>query len=226
MFDPLLRRWVDSPLARAGIWFADRGVRAAAVTLCGLAIGLLAVPLLAGSYYGWALLVILLNRLIDGLDGAIARRNGATAFGGYLDIVCDMAFYAAVPFGFALAGSGNALWAALLLAAFMCTATSFLGRAVLAAQRGEADDGARGSKSFFHAAGIIEGSETILAFVLFCLFPAYFPWLAGLLAALCFWTASARVFEAYRLLCRRSRQDVVGTSNTIPTNLYQIESNE
>ena len=107
-----------------------------------------------------------------------------------------MAFYAAVPLGFALARPENALWAALLLASFVCTASSFLGRAVLAIQRGEPDDGARGAKSFFHAAGLIEGSETIIAFVLFCLFPSAFAWLAGIFAALCFWTAAARVINA------------------------------
>lgn len=198
MLDPVLRRWVDPPLNRAGAWLAGRGAPANTITVAGLAIGLSAVPLLASQHYGWALLVILLNRLIDGLDGAIARQAGPTAFGGYLDIVCDMAFYAAVPFGFALADPANATWAALLLASFVCTAASFLGRAVMAAQSGEADDGAHGRKSFFYAAGIIEGTETILAFVLFCLFPASFPWLAGLVAILCFWTATARVLAASR----------------------------
>jgi phosphatidylglycerophosphate synthase len=198
MLDPVLRRWVDPPLNRAGDWLAARGTPANATTLVGLAIGVLALPLLAYEQYGWALLAILLNRLVDGLDGAIARRQGPTAFGGYLDIVCDMAFYAAVPLGFALARPANALWAALLLASFVCTAASFLGRAVMAVERGEADDGARGQKSFFYAAGIIEGTETILAFVLFCLFPVAFAWLAGLFAALCFWTATARVVAAFR----------------------------
>ena len=198
MLDPVLRRLVDPPLNRAGLWLAARGAPANATTLVGLAVGLLALPLLAGEQYGWALLAILLNRLIDGLDGAIARQQGPTPFGGYLDIVCDMAFYAAVPLGFALARPANALWAALLLASFVCTAASFLGRAVMAVERGEADDGARGQKSFFYAAGIIEGSETIFAFVLFCLFPAEFAWLAGLFAALCLWTAAARVVAAGR----------------------------
>jgi phosphatidylglycerophosphate synthase len=198
MLDPVLRRWVDPPLDRAGAWLARRGTPANAATVVGLAIGLLALPLLAHEQYDWALLVILLNRLIDGLDGAIARQRGPTPFGGYLDIVCDMAFYAAVPLGFALANSANALWSALLLASFVCTAASFLGRAVMAVERGEADDGARGQKSFFYAAGIVEGTETILAFVLFCLFPAAFAWLAGLFAALCLWTAAARVVAAFR----------------------------
>ena len=198
MFDPVLRRWINPPLDRAGTWLAQRGVSANAASLSGLAIGLLAVPLLAYGHFEAALAVILLNRLVDGLDGAIARQNGVTAFGGYLDIMCDMAFYAAVPVGFALASPGNALWAALLLASFVCTASSFLARAVMAEQRGEPDDGRRGRKSFFYAAGIVEGTETVVSFVLFCLFPAGFPWLAGVFALLCCWTAAARVLAAYR----------------------------
>ncbi len=193
MLDPLLRRWIGPPLDRAGASLSRWGVTANAVSLAGLAIGLAAVPLLAFGNYGAALVVILINRLLDGLDGAVARHGHPTAYGGYLDIVCDMVFYAAVPLGFALARPENAVWAALLLASFVCTCASFLGRAVLAAGRGERDLGERGRKSFFHAAGLIEGTETILAFVLFCLLPDIFPWLAGVVAALCFWTAAARV---------------------------------
>lgn len=196
MLDPLLRRWIDPSLNQAGAWLARRDMSANAFSLAGLAVGLTTVPLLAWERYDAALLIILLNRLIDGLDGAIARHKGATPFGGYLDIMCDMAFYAAVPVGFALARPDNALWAVLLLASFVCTASSFLGRAVLAIQRGEPDDGSRGRKSFFHAAGIVEGTETVIAFVLFCLFPSAFPWLAGIFAGLCLWTAVARVFDA------------------------------
>jgi phosphatidylglycerophosphate synthase len=198
MLDPLLRRWIDPSLNRAGAWLARRDMSANAFSVAGLGVGLAVIPLLAWGRYELALLVILLNRLLDGLDGAIARHKGATPFGGYLDIMCDMGFYVAVPIGFALVQPGNALWAALLLASFVCTASSFLGRAVLAAQRAEPDDGARGAKSFFHAAGIVEGTETVLAFVLFCLFPSAFPWLAGIFAGLCFWTATARVLEAKR----------------------------
>jgi phosphatidylglycerophosphate synthase len=197
MLDPLLRRWIGPPLDRAGAWLAGRGITANAVSVTGLAVGLGAVPLLAFGHYGVALLMILLNRLLDGVDGAVARHGRPTALGGYLDIVCDMTFYAAVPLGFALAQPDNAVWAALLLASFVCTCASFLGRAVLAASRGERDPGTRGRKSFFHSAGLMEGTETILAFVLFCLLPGMFPWLAGAVAALCFWTAAARVFETF-----------------------------
>jgi len=196
MLDPVLRPIIDPPLNRAGAWLAAWGVSANGLTLSGLAVGLVAVPLLAWGHYAAALAAILLNRLIDGLDGAVARHTRTTAFGGYLDIFCDMVFYAAIPLGFALAEPANAVWAALLLASFICTCASFLGRAVLAANRGEADGGRRGRKSFFHAAGLMEGTETILTFVLFCLLPTAFPWLAGLAALLAFWTAVARVLEA------------------------------
>jgi phosphatidylglycerophosphate synthase len=199
MLDPVLRRLIDPPLARVGAWLAGQGVSANGASLAGLAVGLLAVPALAHGRYDLALLAIVLNRLIDGVDGAIARQGKPTPFGGYLDIMCDMAFYAAVPLGFALASPANALWAAILLASFVCTGASFLGRAVLAAGRGEPDDGKRGQKSFFHAAGLVEGTETIAAFILFCLFPGAFPGLAGAFALLCVWTAAARVVEAYRL---------------------------
>ena len=198
MLDPVLRRWIDPALDRVGGWLARGPLPANAYSLAGLAVGLAAVPLLAVGRFDLGLVAILVNRLVDGLDGAVARHKGPTRFGGYLDIMCDMAFYAAVPLGFALARPENALWAALVLGSFVCTASSFLGRAVLAHQRGEPDDGARGRKSFFHSAGLVEGSETIAAFVLFCLFPAAFPGLAAVFSGLCLWTAAARVIEAYK----------------------------
>lgn len=197
MLDPILRRWIDPPLERAGGWLAARGVSANSVTVTGLCVGLIAVPLIASGNYGAALVAIGANRLLDGLDGAVARHTRSSPYGGYLDIFCDMVFYAAIPMGFALARPENAVWAALLLASFVCTCASFLGRAVLAAGRGEADAGTRGRKSFFHAAGLVEGTETILGFILFCLLPDLFSWLAGVMAALCFWTAFARLVEAH-----------------------------
>jgi len=197
VLDPILRRWIDPPLERAGGWLAARGVSANSVTVTGLCVGLIAVPLIASGNYGAALVAIGANRLLDGLDGAVARHTRSSPYGGYLDIFCDMVFYAAIPMGFALARPENAVWAALLLASFVCTCASFLGRAVLAAGRGEADAGTRGRKSFFHAAGLVEGTETILGFILFCLLPDLFSWLAGVMAALCFWTAFARLVEAH-----------------------------
>jgi phosphatidylglycerophosphate synthase len=89
------------------------------------AIALQAVP--AG------LALLLVSRLLDGLDGAVARATQPTDAGGFLDITLDFLFYAAIPLGFALADpAANALPAAVLLASFIGTGSSFLAFAALA----------------------------------------------------------------------------------------------
>jgi phosphatidylglycerophosphate synthase len=196
MLDPLARRVIDPPLNRAGAWLAGVGVGANTLTGLGLAVGMLALPLLATQQYGWALLAILVNRLLDGLDGAVARRTALTDFGGYFDIVADMVFYAVVVLGFALAQPANALWAALLLTGFMGTSASFLAWAAVAAKRGDST-AVRGRKSIYYSAGLVEGTETVLFFVLMCLWPAGFAWIAIVFAALCVWTTAARLVAAW-----------------------------
>src|SRR5262245_49730049 len=100
MLDPFMRRRMDPALNRCPIVLAGRGISANGLTLAGFAIGMLVVPLLAGEHYWLALCAIALNRILDGLDGAVARRTKVTDFGGYLDIVCDLLFYAACVVGF------------------------------------------------------------------------------------------------------------------------------
>jgi phosphatidylglycerophosphate synthase len=197
MLDAPLRRIIDPPLDRIGRRLAAAGVSANAVTLGGFAIGLLAIPCLAAGWYAAALAAILLNRLADGLDGAVARRTRLTDLGGYLDIVCDFIFYAAVPFGFALARPQDAAPAAFLILSFVGTGTSFLAFAGIAARRGLTAE-ARGRKSLYYLGGLTEGGETIAAFVAFCLFPAAFPWLAWLFGAACWLTTLSRVLTAWR----------------------------
>lgn len=197
MLDRYARPLIDPPLNRAGRTLARLGVSANVVTGVGLGIGLLCVPALAAQRYDLALSCIAANRLCDGLDGAVARARGLSDFGGYLDIVGDMLFYAAVVFGFALARPENAMPAALLLFAFMGTSASFLAWAIVAAKRG-LETSAQGRKSFFYSAGLIEGTETILFLMLFCLLPAHFPLLATICAALCAITVAVRIAAAAR----------------------------
>ena len=197
MLDSYMRRVIDPPLDRAGRRLAAAGVAANAVTVAGFAIGLLAIPCLAAEWYGLALAAILLNRLADGLDGAVARHATLTDFGGYLDIVCDFIVYAGVAFGFALARPENALPAAFLILSFVGTGTSFLAFAILAAKRGLTSE-ARGRKSLYYLGGLTEGTETVAAFTAFCLFPGAFPTLAYIFGALCWLTTAARVASARR----------------------------
>jgi phosphatidylglycerophosphate synthase len=199
MLDAALRRMIDPPLDRAGKQLAALGVSANAATLAGFAIGLAALPLLAIGAYGWALAAILANRLADGLDGAIARRRGPSELGGYLDILCDFLFYAAVVFGFVLAAPANRLPGAFLLFAFIGTGSSFLAFAVFAARLG-LETRKQGRKSLYYLGGLTEGTETIALFVVLCLYPASFGWLAWLFGAACWATTGARIHEAWRRL--------------------------
>ena len=192
-----MRRIIDPPLDRAGRLLAGVGISANAVTLVGFAGGLLAIPCLAAQWYGVALAAILVNRLADGLDGAVARHTALTDFGGYLDIVCDFIIYAGVAFGFALARPENTLPAAFLILSFVGTGTSFLAFAILAAKRGLASE-TRGRKSLYYLGGLTEGTETIAVFAAFCLFPSAFAVLAYAFGALCWLTTAARVMTARR----------------------------
>jgi phosphatidylglycerophosphate synthase len=195
MLDGLLRPVVDPLLDRIARWLFALGVSANALTWTGFAVGLGALPAIAAEHYGAGLILILLNRLIDGLDGAVARLTSATDRGAYLDIVCDFVFYSAVVFGFALARSSNATAAAFLIFSFVGTGTSFLAFAAVAAKRSLTTT-ARGAKSIYYLGGLTEGTETMLAFVAFCLTPASFPVEAFVFGALCWITTASRIATA------------------------------
>ncbi len=195
MLDARIRPWIDPLLDRLGRPLAAAGISADMVTLAGFVLGLGAVAALALGAYGSALLLILGGRLLDGVDGAVARATAPTDFGGFLDIVCDFVFYAAIPLGFALAAPENALAATFLAVSFMGTGSSFLAYAVLAAKRGVTTE-LRGRKSFYHLGGLTEGFETILCFTLMCLAPSAFIPIAWVFGTMCWITTVARVLAA------------------------------
>lgn len=197
MFDARLRPLIDPPLNAAARWLAARGVSANALTILGLLFGLAAATAISQSAYEQALALILVNRIIDGLDGAVARVRGPSDFGGYLDSLCDFAFYVAVPLGFAIAQPANALPAAVLIASFTVTGVSFLAFAAIAAKRG-LETNAHGKKSFFYSTGIAEGAETIAVFVLMCVLPNHFSGIASIYAGVCLLTVLQRSWHARR----------------------------
>lgn len=197
MFDARLRPLIDPTLNAIGGWLAARGVSANAVTVAGLGVGLAAAGAVAQGAYALALMLILVNRMFDGLDGAIARVTGPTDFGGFLDILCDFAFYVAVPLGFANAAPANSLPAAMLIASFTITGVSFLAFAAIAGKRG-LETSAHGRKSFFYSTGLAEGGETIAVFILMCLLPQWFPAIAYSFAVVCLLTVIQRLWLASR----------------------------
>ena len=177
-----------------------RQISANTITLAGFAVGTMVVPLLWFKMYSTAMAVILVNRFFDGLDGALARKCGPTNLGGYLDITCDFIFYSVVIMGFALAApENNGLAAAFLIFSFIGTGSSFLAFAIVAEKQGISSD-AHGIKAFYYLGGLTEGTETILFFIIICMYPEYFPLLAVLFGSICWITVLGRFGFAFKLL--------------------------
>lgn len=199
MFDIALQKHLKPVVHKMGKMLVSVGISANMITIAG---ALLVVPsalAIAHQMYTLGLCFILLNRIIDGLDGAVAQINGPTQFGGYLDSLADFFFYASIPLAFAWTDPENAKWAALLLASFMVTGVSFLAFAAIGSDKKAPDEG-RGHKSFLYTIGLMEGTETIITFVLMCLLPAYFAWIAITASILSLLTVIQRIKMARELL--------------------------
>ena len=200
MFDAHLRGWIDPPLNAAGRLLARAHIGADEVSLTGFVCGMMGAVAIAFNQMLVALALILVGRVLDGLDGAIARATRSTDLGGFLDIALDFVFYGSVPLAFAILDPyRNALPAALLIASFYANGAVFLAYAIMAEKRG-LESKLQGQKSLYYLTGLAEGAETIVVFVAFCLFPWFFPWLAGAFALVCYASAIARVALAWRTL--------------------------
>ena len=198
MFDAKLKLVIDPFLVQSGKICLRLGLTANMLTVTGFVIGLCCGLLIYAEAYNWALLALLLSRICDGLDGAVARLSQPTDFGGYLDIVCDFLFYAFVPFCFALSHPEQAAAAAFLMLSFVGTGTSFLAYAILDAKQkaGNVLQHKR-TKSFAYLGGLTEGTETIAVFALILLYPAYFTALALVFGFLCWLTTGYRVYVTW-----------------------------
>jgi phosphatidylglycerophosphate synthase len=171
------------------------------MTVVGCAIGLAAFPAIALGEYILALVLILLNRFLDGVDGTMARMTKPTDRGAFLDIVCDFLFYATVPLAFAFVNPAtNALAAATLLASFIGTGATFLAFAAVCAKTGREVNPSYPNKAIYYLGGLAEGTETIVVFCLMCLMPQHFATIAYVFAAACAITICTRLWVGARAL--------------------------
>ncbi|MEN8196456.1 MAG: CDP-alcohol phosphatidyltransferase family protein [Pseudomonadota bacterium] len=196
MLDGAVKRLFDPLFSGVARSLARTGLSANFITLTAVAVGLAVLIPLTMQNYLMALALIAVNRVLDALDGAVARRNGITDLGGFFDVVGDFIFFGAVVLGFALAEpENNALAASWLLFSFMGTEASFLAYAALA-EKHHFHSESHGQKSIFFLGGLVEGVETVAVFVLACIFPRWFPWIAVIFGVLCWMTTGARVMVA------------------------------
>lgn len=200
MLDRFCIKILKTPLEKSATKLHNCGISANQVTLFGFLIGCLTLPALITEHYLLALFFILFNRLCDGLDGAVARIEGITDAGGFLDISLDFLFYSLVPFGFILANPElNAIAGALLIFSFIGTGSSFLAFAIMASKQG-IENPVYKHKSLYYMSGLTEGTETIGCFVLFCLLPQHFATIAYIFAAACWFTTFTRIYSGFNTL--------------------------
>ena len=179
---------------------AAKRITADQVSIAGFIVGLLGATAIGFQLYFIGMILILINRLADGIDGCLARLTSPTDSGAYLDIVLDFIFYSSVVFGFGCADpAANALAAAALIFSFIGTGSSFLAYAIMA-ERYQLKDLRLPDKGFYYLGGLAEGTETIIFFILFCLFPSFFPVLAWIFAVCCWLSTLMRILYGYRSL--------------------------
>ncbi|MFK5977565.1 MAG: CDP-alcohol phosphatidyltransferase family protein [Rhizobiaceae bacterium] len=196
MLDGVVRKQIDPVLDAIGKKMAGVGITANGVTITAFLVGVLAMVSISQMWFWTGLILLLLSRLLDGLDGCVARATSPTDFGGYLDIVLDFAFYGMIPLAFIMVDPAqNAIASGVLILSFYVNGASFLAYATMAEKR-DLSTVQRGSKSLYFTTGLAEGTETIVTFVLFCLLPQWFAMIAYIFAGICFYTALSRIVLA------------------------------
>ncbi len=200
MLDERIQRGLKPAMTRMARSAIRMGLTADTVTWLGFAAGLAAASAIALGWFLCGMGLLLFSRLMDGLDGAVARVTSPTDRGGFLDITFDFVFYAAIPLAFAVADPpNNGLPAAVLLASFIGTGSSFLAFAI-AAEKRHLSSTAFPGKSFYFLGGLTEATETISVFVLMCLLPQHFAILAYGFAFMCAITTAMRIWWGWKRL--------------------------
>ena len=197
MLDAAVRGRIGPRLEPVAAALDRRGVTPGAITAAGLLVGVAACVAAALGVWVAALVLWLVNRSLDGLDGTLARRRGATDLGGMLDFLADFVVYGGFVVGVAIAEPGARVACCVLLAAYLLNNVALLSFAALVEKRRLTFGDER---SLRFTAGLTEGTETILAYCAFCVLPAHAATIAWVFAAMVMITVAQRVALARRTL--------------------------
>lgn len=199
MLDNVLRHWKDRLLEPAARLLL--AVPPTLITAVGLLVGLVGMVLLTQQLYSAGLVCWLLNRTLDGLDGAVARQHRRQSdLGGYVDILADFVVYAGFPLALVVsAPSVNGyLGLAWLLASFYVNAASWMYLAAILEKRRHQRNAELTSVTM--PAGLIGGAETVIFYIIFILWPAALPVLFTLMGGLVLITVGQRLIWATKHL--------------------------
>lgn len=201
MLDTTARRLLATPLDSAAAALARTPVSPLAVTAAGWIAGVGACVAIARDATWLALGLWLLNRLLDGLDGPLARRRGAGELGGFLDIVADFSIYAGFVLGVAVGQPDARIACIALLTAYYVSGTAFLALSSLLEKLGTSVEGiAADGRSLRFVGGLAEGTETVVVYIAFCLFASHSELIAWIFTVAVGITAAQRVVQGIHLL--------------------------
>jgi len=204
MLDHAAKPVLATVMDPAGRWCQARGLKGEWLSFFSFFFGLAAALAVGLGFFDLALGLILLNRVSDGLQGALARAGTESAFGRYLDIVLNFIFYGAVALGFAFYdAAGQALTAAILIFSYLGLGATVLAYAVVAKTAGLDDtpEGNAGGNVWVDGlAGLVGNSEMTVALLVMALLPRYFGAIALVFALLCLATTCFRIIKGWLAL--------------------------
>ena len=200
MFDRQIQNFIQKPLIIVAKLFL-KFLKPNQMTILGFILGFFMCILIFFQFYFAALVLLILNRFCDGLDGTMARLTTPTPLGGYLDIVSDFTIYSGFVLAFGFSDSSYTNLSMILLFLYIGTGTTFLAKAAIQNQLDKIsesnDDVKELPKSFHYTSGLVEGTETIIFMVLCLLLPNFFILISIVFGILCLMTFISRVIVFY-----------------------------
>ncbi len=198
MLDEELRRGAKPLYKPVATALARRGVTGNALTVVGLVAGVLCLGAIALGLNVLALFLWLLNRLLDGLDGEVARLRAETSeLGSFADIAADFFMYGGFLVALAVQHPEARLALVMLFFAYYLNGSLFLALSGILEKRNAER---RTERGFHFRRSLTEGFETILVGVLFLVFPGHVSLTAWAFAALVFISSAQRLQDARRVL--------------------------
>ena len=201
MFDRRIQKFTQKPLVLIAK-IIIKLIKPNHMTILGFILGLLMCVLVFFQFYLTALILLVLNRLCDGLDGTMARLTIPSPLGGYLDIVFDFTIYSGFVLAFGLSNSNYTIISMVLLFLYIGTGTTFLARAAIQTQLDKIPESSDSKKelpkSFYYSPGLIEGTETTIFMILCLLLPNFYIFISIIFGILCLITFVSRIVVCYK----------------------------
>jgi len=198
MLDEVLREGAKPFYMLPARILAKGGVTGNVLTVSGLCVGALCLVAVALGLNLLALVLWLLNRLLDGLDGEVARlRSESSEFGTFVDIMADFLVYGGFLVALAVQHQDARLALVALFFAYYLNGTAFLALSGILERLKRERQTDRG---LHFRRSLTEGFETIVAGALFLLLPEHVSTIAWIFAGMVLFSAAQRLHDGWRIL--------------------------